>query len=99
MPMECHWNSPDFPNHMAMSVIWASPFVRQNVYVPFLPGLDFHREALLHWILLGSCGSPPIRLLYLEESENYPGKRPQTVGGGQKETRLGVEMMMTMTHR
>ena len=29
---------------------------------------------------------------------NYPGKRPQTVGGGQKETRRVVVMMMTMTH-
>ena len=30
--------------------------------------------------------------------KNYPGKRPQTVGGG-KEARLVVVMMMTMTHR
>ena len=32
-------------------------------------------------------------------TKNYPGKRPQTVEGWQKETRLVVVMMMTMTHR
>ena len=34
----------------------------------------------------------------LERNSNYPGKKPQT-GGGQKEARLVVVMMMTMTFR